>query len=231
MSKLRIKVADHETAGFKGPVLTNLADSGVCEVAWIEILPDMAVVDRFQSLVNPGRPIEQGAFDTHGISDEMVFGKPTFDTVYHNNWDDSPTVAIYHNKNFDLKFSSPYIPFLAGSLCTLDLARQYIPEAPNHKLATLAEYLGLNPGEAHRAAGDCETTFQLLVVIMQISGRTLPELIKLGEKPKVLTEMPFGMHKGKRFHELPISYLDWILATDDMPKDVKISAEMARRMK
>lgn len=227
--KRRYKIADTETAGFRGP---DEKGSGVVEIAWIEIDEELNELDRRVSLINPGRPIEEGAQGAHGISDADVAFAPALERWYPNNWDESPTVVACHNRSFDLKFLSPYIPWLAGSLCTLELARQYIPEAPNHKLGTLAEFLGLPAGTAHRADGDCETTLHLLRHIMTITGRTLPDLVKLATKPKAIPVMPFGKYKGRAFHALPTDYLDWIIERAmDMPPDVLLSAELARKMK
>lgn len=225
---VRYKVADVETAGFKGP---DANGSGVVEVAWLEIDESFNVLAQRSSLINPGRAIEEGASDTHGIYDADVAYAPTLETFYKNNWGSDPTVLIAHNKNFDLKFLAPQIQLLVGSLCTLNAARQYLPKAPNHKLATLAAHLNLETGTAHRALGDVWTTYGLLKFLCALTSRTLPELVKLDEKPKVLTEMPFGEHKGKSFNDLPVSYLDWILRIDDMPSDIKMSARVARDLK
>lgn len=224
----RYKLADVETAGFKGP---DENSSGVVEVAWLELDAALNVIDEKHSLINPGRPIEPGASEVHGIYDADVAFKPNLANFYKNNWDDSPTVVIAHNKNFDLKFLSPHIAILAGSLCTLATARQYIPESPNHKLGTLAQHLGLEAGKAHSALGDVYTALGLLRVICERSGRTLDDLVKLDEKPKLLAEMPFGMWKGRKFIDIPADYLAWLLKTDDMPQDVKLSAQHAINLK
>lgn len=226
--KLRYKLADVETAGFKGP---NTNSSGVVEVAWLELDEEANVVNEVHSLINPGRPIEEGASAVHGIYDADVFAKPTLQNFYKNSWDDSPTVVIAHNKGFDLKFLAPQIAILSGSLCTLNGARQYIPEAPNHKLGTLAEFLGITAGKAHSALGDVYTARGLLLALMERSGRTLPQLVKLDAKPKLLSEMPFGQYKGVSFLQLPKSYLEWVLSVDDMPDDVKLSANHAFNLK
>lgn len=227
---MRYRVADTETCGFKEP---NQESSGICEVAWLEIDAQLNILGSFDALINPQRPIEDGAREAHGITDEMVAGKPLAKEVFDANWGGAePTTLIFHNKPFGLKFYAPYVPPISGSLCTLALARQYLPQAPNHKLGTLADYLGLPKGTAHRAAGDVMTTFALLARLMDISGRTLPDLVKLDEKPKVLTVMPFGEHKGKPFHDIPISYLYWILEkADGMPPDVILSAQTAMKLK
>jgi DNA polymerase-3 subunit epsilon len=203
----------------------------VVEIAWIEIDANLNVLDEVSSLIDPGRPIDEGASNVHGIYDADVFAKPTLERFYKNNWDNSPTVVIAHNKVFDLKFIAEHINHLSGSLCTLAAARQYIPEAPNHKLVTLAEFLKLPKGTAHRASGDVYTTLGLLRYIRERSGRTLPDLVKLDCKPKLLAEMPFGMYKGHKFLDMPPGYLTWLVETEDMPGDVKLSAQHALNLK
>lgn len=227
---IRYRIADTETAGFKGP---NETSSGICEIAWLEIDEQLNILGSFDALINPQRPIEPDAMNAHGITEEMVAGKPTAKEVFDAAWgDDRPTVLIFHNKIFDLKFYEPFVPPLCGSFCTLAGARQYLPHAPNHRLGTLAEHLGLPTGTAHRAAGDVITTYGLLARLMDLSGRSLPELIKLDSKPKVLPVMPFGEHKGKLFMDVPKSYLEWIVSkADGMPPDVLLSAQTALKLK
>ena len=224
---IRYRIGDVETAGFKGPDETG---SGVVEVAWVELDEYCNPLAHFESRCNPGRPIEDGAFQAHGISNADVMFKPELETVFANHWGSDPVVFIAHNKQFDLKFLAHAIPILSGSLCTLALARQYITSSPNHKLQGLREHLGLEGGSAHSALGDCYTTLSLLKYVMALTERTLPELVKLDEKPKILTEMPFGTHKGKRFSDLPKSYLEWMLSVD-MPADVMMSARQALTLK
>lgn len=51
----------------------------VCEVAVVDAATGEVLLD---TLVNPGVPIEPGAQDVHGITDEMVADAPTFDQVW-----------------------------------------------------------------------------------------------------------------------------------------------------
>lgn len=226
---MRYKIADVETCGFKPP---NATSSGVCELAWLEIDSNLNVLDLKTSLINPERHIEEGASAVHGLFDVDVAGKPTMKTYCDLHWGEGPTVLICHNVKFDREFFLPYVPFVADELCTLELSRTYIKGTTNHKLPTLAKELGLQTGEAHRAAGDVVTTLSLLRHIVAVTNRSLDDLIKLSRKPVNLTEMPFGMHKGKKFHELPTGYLAWILDQgDDMPANVRLSARTAMDMR
>lgn len=225
---IRYKFADVETAGFRGP---DEHGSGVVDVAWVELDENINELSERSSLINPGRNIEESAQAVHGISDAEVAFAPTLEAFYKNNWDDSPTVLIAHNVKFDQKFLSGCIQVLSGTLCTLELARAFLPEAPNHKLVTLAEHYRLERGTAHRAAGDVRTGVALLRLIAERSKMTLPQLVQFQSRPTVLTVMPFGMHKGKAFSDLPASYLSWLLSTEGISSDVKMSADIALKLK
>jgi DNA polymerase-3 subunit epsilon len=84
-----------------------------------------------------------------------------------------PLVA--HNAAFDRGFWQAEAA-LAGCepdtahqfACTLMLARRLVPEAPNHRLGTLAALHRLpDSGRAHRALADAETTAHLLLHLQQ----------------------------------------------------------------
>ena len=52
--------------------------------------------------------------------------------------------------------------------CTVLLSRRLYPDAPNHKLGTLAEFHALaRNGRAHRALSDAEVTAELLLRIQR----------------------------------------------------------------
>jgi len=56
--------------------------------------------------------------------------------------------------------------------CTMRLSRRLYPEAPNHRLGTLAEWLGIeSSGRAHRALADAEVAAQLWLRIVRDAER------------------------------------------------------------
>lgn len=79
-------ILDTETASLHG---------GVVEIAWLRINDKLEVIDEFQSLVNPERPIDPGAFAIHGISEEDVAWSPTLAMIAEKiTW---PVYMIAHN--------------------------------------------------------------------------------------------------------------------------------------
>ena len=213
-------ITDTETVGLNVPK----TGSGVVQVAWQEFDPvTLEMQETISRLVNPEAPIDPGAEKIHGKSYDMVKDQPTLGEIYKF---DKPLIVVGHNIPFDLKFLGGYIDNLAGSFCTLAASRHLFPKAPNHKLTTMVKYLGLKQEDAHDAGGDVKMTGYLLQrIVMECTPRTFRDLLKSGEKPKMLNTVPFGAHKGKTFMDMPNSYIKWILDTADMHQDMHYTAQ------
>ncbi len=129
---------------------------------------DGQVVDRFESLVNPGRAIV--GHQVHGISTDDVANAPTAAEVLtrFTEWvGDAPVVA--HNISFDLPFVLRHLPPDAGwaptaIFDTLELGYQLYPDAGAWKLADLVRFVfGREHAAAHRAMPDAEAATELFL--------------------------------------------------------------------
>jgi DNA polymerase-3 subunit epsilon len=119
---------------------------------------------RFERLVHPGRPMSPAAQAIHGISDAVLAGAPGAAAVLPAfvAWLGAPgaTVLLAHNASFDAGFLGRELARLGHPLPghrvvdTLAAARRRWPEAPDHRLETLARWLGLDGDGAHRALAD-----------------------------------------------------------------------------
>jgi DNA polymerase III epsilon subunit family exonuclease len=137
---------------------------------------DGQVVDRFESLVNPGRAIV--GHQVHGISDADVAQAPTAADILpkFSAWiGDAPVVA--HNVAFDLPFVLRHLSSDANwqpsaVYDTLELAYQIYPDAGSWKLSDLIRFVfGRDHATAHRAMPDAEATAELFIEM----SRGLPE--------------------------------------------------------
>jgi len=137
---------------------------------------DGQVVDRFESLVNPGRAIV--GHQVHGISDADVAQAPTAADILpkFSAWiGDAPVVA--HNVAFDLPFVLRHLSSDANwqpsaVYDTLELAYQIYPDAGSWKLGDLIRFVfGRDHATAHRAMPDAEATAELFIEM----SRGLPE--------------------------------------------------------
>ena len=158
-----IAIIDFETTGTS----PDLGDRPT-EVA-IVLTERGGVVDRFQSLMNPGIRIPAFITQLTGITNAMVQAAPPVAQVMAEAArfvGQTPLVA--HNASFDRKYWQAELqrlglPATQPFACTVLLARRLYPDAPNHRLGTLAQHLGLPAtGRAHRALADAEMTAELL---------------------------------------------------------------------
>jgi DNA polymerase-3 subunit epsilon len=166
LAETTFAIFDMETTG-----LSPAYGHRVCEVACLR-LQDGVEIDRFESLVDPGRPISAGAYRVNHITAEMLEGAPTFDGVARPLLDlMEDAVLVAHNASFDLGFLAAeleiaQLPPPEGHVVdTLTLARRVYSFARN-SLSAVATALAVETGPFHRAMGDVWTTRHVLERIL-----------------------------------------------------------------
>ncbi|SDE49982.1 3'-5' exonuclease [Paraburkholderia lycopersici] len=157
-----VAVLDFETTGLS----PSLGDRAT-EVAVI-LLRGGEIIDRYQSLMNAGRRIPSDVVALTGITNDMIASAPPVSKVMREVAafvGRHPVVA--HNAGFDQRFWQAELGLLGVSAehsfaCTMLASRRIYPEAPSHRLSTLAEMLRLpTSGRAHRAMVDAEMACHL----------------------------------------------------------------------
>jgi len=156
-------VLDFETTG-----LSPSQGARPTEIA-IVLMEGDKIVDRYQSLMNPGVRIPYDIQLLTGITDEMVRHAPQVEIVMRQA---AAFVGNYplaaHNASFDRRFWDAEmqrlkLPSQQQFACSMLLSRRLFPHTPNHKLGTLIQALRLpDTGRAHRALADAESTAHLL---------------------------------------------------------------------
>ena len=172
-------VFDVETTGM------SPAHDRIVELAAIRVEAD-GTLQRFQTLIHPGRPIPAAATAVHHISDEMVSTAPRFKEAVRGFLklaEESTLVA--HNALFDLGFlqeslARTGLPLWNGkTLDSLRLLRKTHPGLPSYSLQSLRAYFQL-PSEkgmnAHRAGADVEWTVKVLeIALTEALRRSAPQ--------------------------------------------------------
>jgi len=148
----------------------RVALRAVTELAAVKIR-DGAVVDRYQSLINPLRPIPPNITRLTGISDAMVAGAPRFADIadaFTEFMGDAIFVA--HNVNFDYGFLVREYArlgkrFRYAKLCTCASMRRLYPGHDSYSLAALCRRYGIPLKQQHRAMCDAEAAAGLLLLV------------------------------------------------------------------
>ncbi|WP_264785386.1 exonuclease domain-containing protein [Aquiluna sp. KACHI24] len=161
MGELDFVVVDFETTGLH-------ADAMPIEIGMVKVT-DGAVTDTFQSLVHQNW-VSPEATNIHGLSvADLELAPSASDLVDQFAKFISDLPLVMHNAAFDLRIAKA--SGLSRSLfankvyCSLHLSRATV-NAPNHKLATLAETLNLNQSPEHRALADALTTAELVLALL-----------------------------------------------------------------
>jgi len=169
LRSLEYVVVDVETTGasvYRGHRITEIA-------AWC-IDGTGRVIESFETLVNPERPIPPYITALTRITEDMVADAPRFREIaeeVHRLLEGRVFVA--HNAAFDWGFLSRELEWATGRapeakvLCTVRLSRQVVPEVRHRSLDALTEYFGLENEARHRAYGDARATVELLLRLLE----------------------------------------------------------------
>ncbi len=164
------------------------------------------ITDTFQTLLNPGREIPYFITGLTGITSKMVEKAPTFEEVANEILERlKDRVFVAHNAHFDYsflkkEFESVGVNWQTKKLCTVRLGRKIIPGLESYCLGRLAESLGINIPERHRANGDAQATAKIFSILLQRD--TTGVIVKALKRNSGETILPPNLPK-EDFDKLP----------------------------
>ena len=149
---------------------------------------------KYQTLINPERPIQRNVQSMTGITNAMVYAAPKFNDVAANIYNlIKDRVFVAHNVNFDYSFVKSHLK-TAGyeidlpKICTVKLSRKIFPGLLKYGLGSLSNHFNI-PNEArHRAIGDAQATTTLFELI--VANDATGEIEKLIKKRKQAQYLP-----------------------------------------
>lgn len=159
-------IVDIETTG------GYAAANGITEIS-IHVFDGKTVVEKFETLINPGQPIPYYIQAMTGISDKMVADAPRFNEVAEKIFTIlQDKIFIAHNVNFDYSFVNNHLKeagfdLNTKKLCTVRLSRKIFPGLLSYSLGKLCHSLGIIITDRHRAGGDTEATVKVFRLLME----------------------------------------------------------------
>ena len=161
-------VIDFETTGLSPGYGDRTIEVGAV------LISSSQIVDRFQSLMNPGMRISGFIEDYTGITNRMLSKAPSINEVMHKlKVFLGQHHLVAHNASFDSRFLDAELDRINHKrknefACSMLTSRRLYPEAPNHKLETLVRYKNLKTdGTHHRALADAEMTAHLWLRMLE----------------------------------------------------------------
>lgn len=165
-------VVDLETTG-TSPATAGITEIGAVKVRGGEVLGEM------QTLVDPGTPVPARIAALTGITTSMLHGAPRVAEVLPTFLEFlGDAVLVAHNARFDVSFlraaATAHGYTWPGNqvVDTVALARRAVPrpEVRNHRLGTLAAYVGATVVPDHRALSDARATVDVLHALLARLG-------------------------------------------------------------
>ena len=217
------------------------------------IVLDGKNVDVYNDMCSTDVPIGYGAMEVHGITPEMIEGKPrcvetsAFQTLCELNTPEN--ILIIHNAPFDLgMLSKENFTSQMRLIDTLRCARHLFDDEESHRLQYFRYALGLYKIEqseadalgivvkAHDAIGD---VLVLKLFLTELRKRLqerfegvnpIDKMVELTQTPVFYTRpLKFGKYKGKTLTEIAEAdkgYLSWMLGNmDSLDEDMRYSIE------
>lgn len=165
-------VVDVETTG-----TSPSAGDRVTEIAVVQVQGG-EVGTVYSRLVNPQRPIPPHITALTQISWVMVRDQPPFCAVADEvRAQLAGRVFVAHNAAFDWRFVSDEFRRADGAelhgprLCTVRMARRFLPDLSRRSLDEVTRYLGVTIDARHRAAGDAVATAHALCRMLVFAER------------------------------------------------------------
>ncbi|QOY54322.1 3'-5' exonuclease [Candidatus Sulfurimonas marisnigri] len=208
------------------------------------------VVEVQNELFSSDVPISFGAMEVHGITPDMIDGKPTckesssYRRLQELNTQDN--YMIIHNAPFDLgMLEKEDFNTQMKVIDTLRVAKHILPDEDAHRLQYFRYKMELYKEEqkeadslgvvvkAHDAIGDVLILKLLLSRLKDEVSKQFPgenpveKMVDLTNTPIMIKSFRFGKHKGKTLQEVAASdagYLRWMLSSmENLDEDMKYS--------
>ena len=173
-------VFDFETTGFNAGGGDSIIEIGAVK------LKNGEIIESFDRLINPGRPLEEHITRLTHITDEMLSDCPTEEEIVKEfiKWTgDLPMVA--HNAKFDVSFlSMAYKKYNLGDFTnpvidTLQLSRAIDTEYSRHSLSALVKRYDIEFDEEghHRADYDADATAKIFhKMLLKLKTRKIEKM-------------------------------------------------------
>jgi len=182
-------ILDTETTGLE-PALGHR----IIEIGAVEMVNRRLTGNRFHQYLNPGREIDPGAIEVHGITNEMLTDKPKFADIVKDLLEFiKGAELIIHNADFDVEFLDMELGMLklgrlsehvAGITDTLAYARELHPGKRN-SLDALCERYQID--HSHRTLHGALLDARLLAEVYLAMTRGQESLVMELETPAAVT--------------------------------------------
>lgn len=224
---------DLETTGL------NITKDRIVEISILKVNPDGSE-EKKTWLVNPEMPIPTVVIAVHGITDEKVANKPTFNELAKevNAWIKDSDLAGFNSNRFDIPLLAEEmlragVDFDMKSRCSVDVQTIFHKMEQRTLKAALKFYCDKSLEDAHSAEADTMATYEVLKAQLDryedldndmgfladfSSRKKIADFAGFIDYDKAGEEcFSFGKHKGRKVTEIlekEPGYFGWLQSAD-----------------
>ena len=231
---MKIIVLDTETTGM-------LEKDRICQLSYLVLNEEFEIEEIHNDLCTPPLPISFEAMAIHHITPEMLEGEPTcVQTKAYKRLcelNSIENIIVIQNATFDLgMLAKEGFSSQMNLIDTFRVLRAFYPNDGSFALQfkryqwglykqeeDLAKKLGITI-KAHDALGDVIVLKHLFERLYE--EHSMPKMILLCSEPIVLSHIPFGKNRGKKFVDVARTDrqdLQYMLNSNGLDVDVKAS--------
>ena len=194
-------VFDFETTGFNAGGVDSIIEIGAVKIN------NGTIMDRYDELINPGRPLPEKIVELTNITDTMLEGKDNEEQAVKRfiEWfGDCPMVA--HNAKFDVSFlEMAYKKYNLGKfenpvIDTLELSRTLDNTYARHSLSALVKRYEVPWDETAHHRGDYDAEGTALVFHKMLKKLSNRNIEKMSDLKKLVSKDE--IHKYGRAHHI-----------------------------
>jgi len=202
---------DTETTGLWAP------SNRIVEIGAVKFRTGDKKSEKFQTLVNPGKPIPTEVINIHHITDADVADAPLAKEVMENFIDfcGTDSILIAHNAPFDISFVGCELDRAEMEfgdnivIDTTDIFKRYYPLLASYSLLSLAQHFSIVDIQSHRALADAVIVQKLF----EIAAPKLGNIKQQSDLGHVLSTYKMGDWRARNA-TLPEEYADLNRALD-----------------
>lgn len=196
-------VFDFETTGFNAGGFDSIIEIGAVKIK------DGMIIEKYDELINPGRPLPQKIIDVTNITDAMLERKDNEENAVRRfiEWfGDCPMVA--HNAKFDVSFlEMAYKKYNFGTfknpvIDTLELSRTLDNTYARHSLSALVKRYDVPWDENAHHRGDYDAEGTALVFYKMLKKLSNRNIDKMSDLEKLVSKE--DIHKYGSSHHINI---------------------------
>ena len=147
----------------------NIMRDRIVQIALIKMFPGDKEPEEAELMLDPEVPISKESMAIHGITEEMIKGKPTFKAVAQRiyDWIGDADLGGYNSNRFDIpmlmeEFARAGLDFEISNRRLIDVQRVFYRMEPRTLKAAYKKFCGKDLENAHNALADVRATVDVL---------------------------------------------------------------------